>query len=334
MNGKAVTAFAKDGKITTLKKMEIDRITRVELIKDNVFEGSTIKELVKIQGDLPSYLEKMTEDNWQKIIEMVKNGETGKVGKAIITASGIENTKGDVLVSKNILFAINERLNIAKNVNWGNITDRGQLYEKIKSITGAKSISLENMSVEMLQVIGDRLEYLTEKFPQIENWIEDIRETTEPVYAGVFGVTKEQPKHELVFGKTYFTIESAIRRYSSNAASNYHPFNTNYKAVIDHEIGHIIDLLLSKKKYNVNDIYVRGSYGFNLREEVMKEFDIKKLADLKNEVSEYAVEKYGYWREFFAEALSEYLNAPMNNAEPRRAAKWIGERVMRDLQLL
>jgi hypothetical protein len=69
--------------------------------------------------------------------------------------------------------------------------------------------------------------------------------------------------------------------------------------------------------------------GHNLRMEVMKEFSINKISDLGEEVSNYAKLPLR-WYEFFSEAMAEYLNA----SEPKRVAKWIGERVMRSLYSL
>lgn len=109
LNGKEVTSFARNGIVKTLKELKIDRITRADLIKNNIFEGNTIKELVKVHGDLPGYFDKLSEDDWQKIVTMVKNGETGNVGRIIISKKGIINAKGDVIVSKNTLIAIGER---------------------------------------------------------------------------------------------------------------------------------------------------------------------------------------------------------------------------------
>lgn len=109
-NGKAVTAFAKDGRIATLDELRVDRITRAELIRGNIFKGETISELIKVKGDLPSYFDKVSEDDWQKIIQMIKNGEMGNVGRVIISIDGIENSKGDILVPKNILIAIDDKL--------------------------------------------------------------------------------------------------------------------------------------------------------------------------------------------------------------------------------
>jgi len=111
LNGKEVTAFAKNGEITTLEKMGIDRITRKDLITENIFEGTTIGELVRVQGNLPSYFDKVSEDDWQKILKMVKDGETGKIGSVRITEKGIVDSKGELLVPSKLLMAIDDKVN-------------------------------------------------------------------------------------------------------------------------------------------------------------------------------------------------------------------------------
>jgi len=172
-------SFIKDGRIKTLKELKIDRLTRIELIKKEIFDGETIKELVKITGELPSYFDKVSENDWQKILEIIRNNETGNIGKVIITENGIVNGKGGIIIPKNILTAIDERINKYDIADDAVIklfqNEHNKIYNKLTEGEEGQKNAIDRYSNNLYAEINETLFNNTwGKNPQIKNSVGQI----------------------------------------------------------------------------------------------------------------------------------------------------------------
>ena len=266
LNGKAVTAFARDGRITTLKELGVSRIKRSTLIKTNIFEGETIKELIKIQGDLPSYLEKVTEENWEKILVMVKNGETGNIDKVVITEKGIINKNGDIIIPKNILMAIDEKLNLLPSKT-------GKIINIIVSDDQTEKLNNPGILVTNEKELQQGLKNFKEH-------IENMEEPYKSVYSKYAETTilKKEPLRIVVIG---YDPDDDVIAYNKRLFEIKMKSQPQYANIIySHELAHRYDHL--KVKSWENKIFV------NAIEEAIKKIknDLDKYKDLYNKIKD------------------------------------------------
>ncbi|MDR1838957.1 MAG: hypothetical protein LBQ93_05155 [Treponema sp.] len=315
LDGKAVTSFASNGVIKTLKDLEIDRITRAELITKNIFEGETVKELIKVQGELPSYFDKVTEDDWQKIIAMVKNGETGSVDKIIISEKGIINAKGDVLVPKNILKVIGEqqdRLNEIKKLTEvdklynDNLTSK-QMQDVFKIRYSGISIDLaDKVPKENLQLLLKEYDNLLQKYSLNGETLRNITMADKQYLGNVIGHYEFKDK-QIVFWDEYLQADyDRIKNYQLfNYGVLYSTDNVNHSFV--HEFAHAIDRYIGQVQKNGigRQLLLKEveKQGLNWEEVAAK---ISVRAKFKPENLEFPPDMYG--GEFFAEAFTAWRN--------------------------
>ena len=206
VNGKKVTSFAKNGRITTLKELRVSRIKRATLIKTNVFEGETIKELIKIQGDLPSYIDDITENEWKKIIEMVKNGETGEIDKIIINEKGIVDKKGNVLIPRNILMSIDSKLNLLPS-RTGKIIDIIVSDDQIEKLNNPGILVTNEKELKQgLKNFKEHIENMEEPYKSVySQYAETTELKSDPLRMVSIGYDPEEDV--LVYNKRLFEIK-------------------------------------------------------------------------------------------------------------------------------
>lgn len=94
--------------------------------------------------------------------------------------------------------------------------------------------------------------------------------------------------------------------FQGMSQKGFHPENTDYKAIISHELGHTLDgyltgLELCGKKTNGQ----RNRVSEYLRKRVLKQLKLK-VSDIEGEVSGYARKATFEW---FAECFAEYMNS-------------------------
>jgi hypothetical protein len=123
VNGKAVTSFARDGKIKTLKELGVDRITRKELLEQiDTIEKMTTDNLNEIKNklmdieDLPVHINKfignLSDEELNRVIEIIRIGGADKVRGLSVTSDGIINNNGIVIVSRDNIIDIVKATNL------------------------------------------------------------------------------------------------------------------------------------------------------------------------------------------------------------------------------
>jgi hypothetical protein len=147
-NGKAVTAFAKDGRVLSLKELGIDRITRKGLLEktgvpdDPVIPTVTDSKDYKNNIPMPKELEPLTNDQWETII---KDLQAGKSGFYTFTQNGAPYTvmydTSGISIGVNTVMSRDELFNVLAKINPAIENPKDGLEKFLKSVPGMKSLS-------------------------------------------------------------------------------------------------------------------------------------------------------------------------------------------------
>ena len=265
LNGRAVTEFARDGRIMTLEELGAARATRKEILN--------AKNSVETEGK----------------------------SNAIPMKDG--------------------------HIAWEEIEERENFYAALSRVTGVpiENIDLDGMESNIRNVIGSEIERMFTKYPMLKDQVSRIGTSDEK---GLWG--RIQGGKNLFFGiERLSTRGSAKEEWARlvDSKSRYFPLGTDFRAVVPHELAHLLDHYLTAKSGK------KRRYSELLRWDAQQHFGIT-FRDwdewVINNLSRYAKQNA---HEFMAEAMAEYHNMTDRGLTPREVARWVYERVTRDLSM-
>ena len=187
--------------------------------------------------------------------------------------------------------------------------------EKISNTTGIKDIHITEIPNDVMENISDEFESVFNKFPELKGQFLSFTdlEDNEDAFASCM-----ESLGAVAINKNHFSdIKDLEKKWEKNLKAKHHPQGTNWKSIINHEIGHRLNRILndkfpSLKKDNLN-IETR------IRDKALKKLNLT-VNDITEELSEAATKAAS---EFFAEAFSEYTNSK----SPRRLATEVGKMI-------
>lgn len=177
-------------------------------------------------------------------------------------------------------------------------------------ITGIdlNNINLTGIDSNVLPIIYNAYDNVISEFPQIIGRFESFGTDGTKGYASCL-----MQSGAIKMNKTYFkNIETAIKYYSKDIETGFHCVGTDVESIIEHEIGHRIDGVLTNKVY-----LTKHSISQEIRHKALKDLGLTQK-DIAKEVSRYATKDC---EEFFAECISEGINSKT----PRRVATRVKE---------
>jgi hypothetical protein len=178
-----------------------------------------------------------------------------------------------------------------------------------------------NLELGMAKDISKAYEDIISKYPQLKGKFDQIEaKALGQTYARAHMNGSGSIEININYYKDASKLETS---YNKDVSTGFHPAGTTYKSVITHEIGHVIDDLISTSGHGT--IVSRGPYAYPkltnastyMRREVLKSLKLTK-SDIIKGVSSYAAKND---LEFFAECFAEY----MTSKNPRPMAAKFGE---------
>ena len=229
-----------------------------------------------------------------------------------------------------------------------------RVEDKMSAFTGIprEKVSLTGLSYDMAREISNSTKKAFDMFPELKGHVSKI------------AMGKSSDKYVLMscdaFGGRIEIYEPLLdskrlrETYLGDVRRKFHPAGTDSRAIIVHELGHALDGYMTKMGLGGGSITPVGIYrtsdamememlrklgwldkASKLRQQFYDQgFCGKVLTDqvlsvkkkfITNEISEYANDNS---HELFAELFAEYVMSP----QPRRAAKMIGEMLMKELR--
>lgn len=221
-----------------------------------------------------------------------------------------------------------------------------QVEKKIADITG---IPLDNIDIAGLQyktaeMIYSSYDTVLSKYPELKGNLKALkydRERASNEYANCNMNTGEIRVNGL-----FADYDELVKSYSEDVRAKFHPVGTDHNSLIVHELGHALDVYMTKhkllEKYDkqyVNSRYISGT----IRDMTLKRlgFDINKIdielqkqgltlsqrcVTVLEKEKEFIIENVSKYaaddaQEFFAECFAEYVMSD----KPRDAARIFGE---------
>ena len=187
--------------------------------------------------------------------------------------------------------------------------------KKISDITGIKDIHITEIPNDVMENISDEFESVFSKFPELKGQFLSFSDLEDNEKA--FASCMESLGAVAINNKHFSDIKGLEEIWEKNLKNKHHPQGTNWKSIINHEVGHRLNRILndkfsSLKKDNLNIETL-------IRDKALKNISLTEM-DITNELSSQARENPA---EFFAEAFSEYTNSK----NPRRLATAVGKMI-------
>ena len=217
-------------------------------------------------------------------------------------------------------------------IQWERLS-RDEVHEALAFVTGlpVENIDLSKMSIELRNMVAPEIEAMFLRYPMLRAHVTRIGMETARRKGSLAFVRSGK---ELHFDPSGMSSRGHVESVFNKAVELGHfPAGTNARGIIPHEIGHLLDEILSNRLHNssiVNSDAWRTTYSFHLLRDARAQFGIRAKQQkqwLRDNLSGYATTDA---LEFLSEALNEFHTSP----NPRPLASWVGRRVMDDLRRL
>lgn len=200
------------------------------------------------------------------------------------------------------------------HTNWADCKTVAEVEKWMKdnmSFMDGKVI-LSGCDLDSAKAIAEAYEEVFDKYPFLQGKINGVQ--TAKLGSNTYAQCYTRYGGGVEVNTTKFNDAVALAKsYASDLKSGYHPAETNWKAIVTHELGHSLDGYLSnlglagmKNRWETKDVSAL------LRPKVMRTCGLK-VADAYQEVSIYATKNN---REWFAECFAE----AMKSSSPRKVA--------------
>lgn len=201
-----------------------------------------------------------------------------------------------------------------------------EAIEYAKTKLHMEAANYGNIGLDEINHINQEITKIQEKYPELSEAVKEIRpEKREGVFAAAG--TGYSGQNCLYIGEKHYGrgLESVKSTYQKDVDSGYHPANTDQRAIIWHEYGHIYAYTQYKTQmgFKVKDSlgYYDGlDFAKSVRGRGFEKSVIRDAAkalkitqkELKGSISRYSEKNPA---ETFAEAFAEYNNSPSPRPE-------------------
>ena len=192
-----------------------------------------------------------------------------------------------------------------------------KLERVVKKQYSVQKANLKGISEKALLNTLRNMNKVYNDFPQVKNRIKEINVIEHP--NGGLNVTPdiEDNKYVMEVNSKFYNNENIVKKqYDTDVRNHFHPKNTTYEDLGNHELGHCVTYEIIKNKYsNNNDIITDWNQDVTAKEIVQQAFKNLGISDkitqniLRQNISVYAKTKYG---ESIGEAFADYYRNGKN----------------------
>ena len=154
-------------------------------------------------------------------------------------------------------------------------------------------------------------------FPQVKNRLKEIKVIEHP--KGGLNITPDIKDNRYVMEinkKFYGDINTVKKQYQNDVKNGFHPKNTTYEDIGNHELGHCVTYEIIKNRYTDKNLIIKDwNNDITTKEIVAKAFNNLGISDkisqnlLRSNISKYAMTKYS---ETIGEAFADYYRNKNN----------------------
>jgi len=187
-------------------------------------------------------------------------------------------------------------------------------------LNGKGKIGLKECDVESARMVGKSVEDYCNKVPELRD---NIRAIVSVDMDGSFYGAADGWRTVQLNSKYFKNFNYLRKKYKNCTDCGYHPEGTTEKAIVYHELSHVLEYFADEKRE-------RGKYFSSIIfDKVSKNLGLN-VDECLSAVSDYAKSPKGHGRysEWFAEAYAEYLSSD----SPRKVAKEVGKVVDQELR--
>lgn len=186
-----------------------------------------------------------------------------------------------------------------------------KLEKTVKDKYNVQKAKLKGLSERALLDTLKNMNKVYKDFPQIKGKIKEISVIEHP--NGGLNITPDIKDNKYIMEvnkKFYGDINIVKRQYQNDVKNGFHPKNTTYEDLGNHELGHCVTFEIIKNKYTDKNLIIKDwNNDITTKEIVQKAFNNLGISDkisqnmLRNNISTYARTKYS---ETIGEAFSDY----------------------------
>lgn len=191
------------------------------------------------------------------------------------------------------------------------------LEKTIKNKYNVQKAKLKGVDRKALLDTLNNMNKVYKDFPQIKNGLKEIKVIEHP--NGGLNITPDIKDNKYIMEinkKFYGDINTVKKQYQNDVRKGFHPKNTTYEDLGNHELGHCVTYEIIKKKYTDKNLIIKDwNNDITTREIIEKSFNNLGINDkmtqklLRNNISTYATSK---WSETIGEAFSDYYRNGKN----------------------
>lgn len=185
------------------------------------------------------------------------------------------------------------------------------LEKTVKDKYNVQRAKLKGLDKRALLNTLKNMDKVYRDFPQIKNKLKEINVIEHP--NGGLNITPDIKDGKYIMEvnkKFYGDIDIVKKQYQNDVKNGFHPKNTTYEDLGNHELGHCVTFEIIKNKYTNKDLIIKDwNNDITTKEIVQKAFNNLGISDkmsqnlLRNNISTYARTKYS---ETIGEAFSDY----------------------------
>ena len=191
------------------------------------------------------------------------------------------------------------------------------LEKIVKNKYNVQKAKLKGLDKKALLDTLNNMNKVYREFPQIRNKLKEISVIEHP--NGGLNITPdiEENKYIMEINKKFYGDINIVRKqYQKDVRNGFHPKNTTYEDLGNHELGHCITYEIIKNRYADKNLIIKDwNNDITTKEIVAKAFNNLGISDkmsqnlLRSNISKYAMTKYS---ETIGEAFADYYKNKNN----------------------
>lgn len=191
------------------------------------------------------------------------------------------------------------------------------LEKTVKRKYNVQKAKLKGLDKNALLDTLNNMNKVYKDFPQIKNGLKEIKVIKHP--NGGLNITPDIKDNKYIMEinqKFYGDINIVKKQYLNDVKNGFHPKNTAYEDLGNHELGHCVTYEIIKSKHSDENLIIEDwNNDITTKEIVTKAFNNLGINDkmsqnlLRSNISTYATSK---WSETIGEAFSDYYRNGRN----------------------
>lgn len=191
------------------------------------------------------------------------------------------------------------------------------LEKTVKKEYNVQKAKLKGLDKRALLDTLNNMNKVYKDFPQIKNKLKEISVIEHP--NGGLNITPDIKDNKYIMEinkKFYGDINTVRKQYKNDVKNGFHPKNTTYEDLGNHELGHCVSYEIIKNRYADKNLIIKDwNNDITTKEIVEKAFNNLGISDkmsqnlLRNNISKYARTKYS---ETIGEAFADYYKNKNN----------------------